>query len=93
MQPSGGLCVLPKALNALIPKPENFGDKEIARLTELFSATTATTLNQLSKRSFSGPILSKRTTIKPKSPEIAALDWAEAMEAACANFQARGVAA
>lgn len=91
-QPSGGLCVLPKALNTLIPKPENFGDKELAKLTELFHATTATALNQLSQRSFSCPTLPMRTTIKPKSPEIAALDWAEAMETACANLKHRTAA-
>ncbi|KZL18447.1 hypothetical protein [Pseudovibrio sp. WM33] len=82
-RPQGGLCELAKALGALIPRPRQISMVETAKLEEIRRAAVTTTLNQLSRRCVSGPTLPLASTIKPKSPEMAALDWADAMEESC----------
>ncbi|SFK98868.1 hypothetical protein SAMN04488518_11385 [Pseudovibrio ascidiaceicola] len=79
-RPQGGLCELAKALGELIPRPAKLSRAESSKLEEIRHAATITALNQLSRRSLTGPTLPLATTIKPKSPEMAAMDWAEAME-------------
>ncbi|MFS8180856.1 hypothetical protein ACMG4P_04760 [Pseudovibrio denitrificans] len=91
-QPSGGLCEITLALSCIIPRPDSLSGKDSAKLEEILSATRATVLNQLSRRTLSGSTLPMRTTVKPKSTEMAAIDWADAMEVACANLKARTAA-
>ncbi|AEV37523.1 hypothetical protein PSE_3015 [Pseudovibrio sp. FO-BEG1] len=79
-RPSGGLCELAKALGELIPRPNTISRTDSAKLEQIRQATTITALNQLSRRSLTGPTIPLAATIKPKSPEIAAMDWADAME-------------
>ncbi|KZK85414.1 hypothetical protein PsAD46_03000 [Pseudovibrio sp. Ad46] len=92
-RPTGGLCELAKALSELIPRQDKLSMVETAKLEEIRRAAVTTTLNQLSRRSMSGPTLPLTSTIIPQSLEMAALDWAEMMEESCANFQPKGVAA
>ncbi|KZL02302.1 MULTISPECIES: hypothetical protein [unclassified Pseudovibrio] len=84
-RPTGGLCELAKALSELIPRPDKLSMVETAKLEEIRRAAITTTLNQLSRRSMSGPTLPLASTIKPQSPEMAALEWAEMMESAVSN--------
>jgi hypothetical protein len=92
-RPIGGLCELAKALSEIIPRPESVSMVETAKLEEIRRAAIATVLNQLSRRSMIGATLPLTSPIKPSSPEMAAMEWADAMEVACANFQLKGAAA